>query len=155
LNWAIIKLDVDLFKLQRRASARIEIPDEINAEFILKQLGSNKYDVLCKVKDVSTGGIKAELPIGAPTLKIGDRVQGILRFGNRRPFDFEMEARFVQKIATGEIIEEQTSVPFLPSNQVQIAGFQFLKIDSVIESRMLTILMDIQREIYVKTVKKR
>jgi hypothetical protein len=155
LNWAILKLDLDLFKLQRRASARIEIPDEINAEFILKQFGPNKYDVICKVKDVSTGGIKAEMPIGAPDLKIGDTVQGILRFGNRRPFEFELEARFVQKISTGEVITEQTSVPYLPSNQVQITGFQFLKIDSVIESRMLTILMDIQREIYIKTVKKR
>lgn len=136
-GWAVIRTDVDLFQLQRRANARIDIPEKYDAAFILMKHGGKSYFLDCWVKDVSAGGFKLELPQEQPELKIGDRIKGTLRLGSRRPMEFEVEIRFVQK----KEHEGKT---------IQIAGVQFMNIDHLMENRLLSLMMDLQRELFVK-----
>ncbi|WP_415062951.1 flagellar brake protein [Bdellovibrio sp.] len=136
-GWAVIRTDVDLFQLQRRANARIDIPAKYDAMFILMKHGGKSYFLDCWVKDVSAGGFKLELPHAEPDLKVGDKVRGTLRLGARRPMEFEVEVRFAQKK------EHEGRVH-------QIAGVQFLNVDQLLENRLLSLMMDLQRELYLK-----
>ncbi|MGZ3773289.1 MAG: flagellar brake protein [Pseudobdellovibrionaceae bacterium] len=139
-GWVILKIDTDLFQLQRRANARIDLPETYNAVFILNQHAGKAYFLDCKILDISAGGLKIEIPKAQPELKIGEHVKGSLRLGNRRPMDFSVEVRFVQKN------EQDGSV-------TQIAGVQFLKVGLTTEGRLLTLMMDLQRELFLKYTK--
>lgn len=140
-GWVVLKTDTDLFLLQRRANARIDIPDEYNAVFILSQYSGKSYFLDCKVKDISAGGLKFKLPSATPSLSVGSSVKGLLRLGNRRSMEFEVEVRFVQKK------EHQSTV-------TQTAGVQFLNIDTAMETRLLSLMMDLQRELFLKFPKR-
>lgn len=141
-GWAVLKIDVDLFQLQRRANARIDIPAKYEAVFMLTNHGGRSYFLECRVKDVSAGGFKMELPAAQPELKIGDRVKGTLRLGVRRPIEFTVETRFAQSKDDGGVTK-------------QTVGMQFLDIDHLMESRLLSLMMDLQREIFLKFPQKK
>lgn len=136
-GWSILKINVDLFQLQRRASARIELPDNYDGIFVLAQHAGKPYFIDCRIKDISAGGLRLELLGDSPALKVGDRMKGTLKLGKRRPIDFEVEVRFAKKI------NEDGKV-------VQTGGVQFLNRDHTIENRLLLMMMDLQRELYLK-----
>lgn len=136
-GWTVLKINVDIFQLQRRANARINLPDNYDGVFVLTSHMGKAYFIDCKLKDVSAGGFKMEMPGETPALKIGDTVKGTLRLGKRRPMDFDLEVRFAKKSQEGD-------------NVVQVAGLQFLNRDHAIENRLLLMMMDIQRELYLK-----
>lgn len=140
-GWAVVNIDVDLFHLQRRANARIDIPRKYEARFNILKHGGRVYFVEACVLDISAGGIKIEFKAGVPDLKVGDKINGALRLGRRRPMDFEVEVRFVQRREhDGEIL--------------QIAGLEFQNVTTVLESRLLSLVMDLQRELFLKYHKK-
>ncbi|MEK2646128.1 PilZ domain-containing protein [Bdellovibrio sp. BCCA] len=141
-GWAVLKIDTDLFQLQRRANARIDIPAKYDAVFILSSHGGRSYFLECRVKDVSAGGFKMELMGAQPELKIGDHVKGTLRLGVRRPMEFVVDVRFAQS-------KEENGVT------KQIAGVQFIGIDHLMESRLLSLMMDLQRELFLKYPQKK
>lgn len=136
-GWAILKIDTDLFQLQRRASARIDLPSQYDAKFILSQHGGKAYFLECRVRDISAGGFKMEIPGDKPEVKVGDQVKGTLRLGVRRPIEFTVEVRFAQKTERDGVIK-------------QTAGVQFMGIDHLMESRLLSLIMDLQRELFLK-----
>ncbi|KYG61754.1 hypothetical protein AZI85_05890 [Bdellovibrio bacteriovorus] len=142
-GWAVLKIDTDLFQLQRRANARIDLPDKYDGVFVLTSAGGKAYFLDCRVKDISAGGIKIELPANAPEVKIGDILKGNLRLGVRRAIEFEVEVRFAQK-----------KDPVGAAPPTQMAGLQFLHVDNLLESRLLSLMMDLQREIFLKYPKK-
>lgn len=136
-GWTILKINVDLFQLQRRANARIDLPDNYDGVFALTQHCGNSFQLDCRLKDVSAGGFKMELPGDLPALKVGDQLKGALRLGKRRPMEFEVEVRFAKRF-------EQDG------NVTQIVGAQFLNRGHSIENRLLLLMMDLQRELYLK-----
>ncbi|MGE5086232.1 MAG: flagellar brake protein [Bacillota bacterium] len=136
-GWAVLKIDGELFQLQRRASVRVDIPDKYDALFTLHSHEGQKFFIECKIKDVSAGGLKIEMPTDTPVFKIGDKVHGSMRLGVRRPMDFDLEVRFVL------IVEEG-------GQRRQVAGLQFLKVDRALENRLLSLMMDLHHEIFVK-----
>ena len=138
VGWAVADISGDLFQLQRRANARFIMPAEYGATYILTSHEGKKYFVDCVVKDVSAGGFKMEVPATHPDFRIGEVLKGSLRLGQRRPMDFDTEVRFVQKTAEG----------------AHTLGVQFLNIDHVMENRLLSLMMDLQRELYLKFSKK-
>jgi len=136
-GWTILKMNVDLFQLQRRANARIDLPDSYDGIFVLSQHAGKPYSIDCRLKDVSAGGFKMEFLGISPALQAGDRMKGILRLGKRRPMEFEVEVRFAKKEDDGGIV-------------IQTAGVQFLNRDHNTENRLLLMMMDLQRELYLK-----
>ncbi|WP_413580828.1 flagellar brake protein [Bdellovibrio sp. HCB288] len=132
-GWAHLKIDVDLFQLQRRANARIDLPKKYDGVFRLTKHGAQKFFLDSKILDVSAGGLKIAFPHELPALQVGDKVQGSMRLGIRRPIDFDLEVRFASL-----------------KDGIQIAGMQFLNVDTRMESRLLSMMVDLQREIFIK-----
>jgi c-di-GMP-binding flagellar brake protein YcgR len=138
VGWAVMDISGDLFQLQRRANARFVMPPEYGAVYILMSHEGKKYFLDCPLKDISAGGFKMEVPATHPDFRMGEVLKGSLRLGQRRPMEFETEVRFVQKNPEG----------------VHVLGVQFLNIDHVMENRLLSLMMDLQRELYLKYSKK-
>jgi len=136
-GWAVLKIDGELFQLQRRANARVDIPDKYDALFILQAHEGQKFFIDCRIKDVSAGGLKIEMPTDMPIFKTGDKVRGSMRFGIRRLMDFDLEVRFAQVAGEGD-------------RRRQVAGLQFLNVERAMETRLLSLMMDLQREIFIK-----
>lgn len=137
LGWAVLRIDGELFQLQRRENARIELPYQYEAAFILTQHCGKSYFIDCRLKDISAGGFKFEMLGEAVELRVGDRIKGSLRLGVRRPMEFEVEVRYAQKREfEGKIY--------------QTAGVQFLNRDQLLENRLLSLMMDLQRELFLK-----
>lgn len=132
-GWIVVPISGDLFQLQRRANARFVMPAEYGATYILSSHEGKKYFVDCLIKDISAGGLKLEVPPTHPEFKVGEILKGTLRLGTRRPMDFDVEVRFAQKTPTGHVV-----------------GVQFLNIDHIMENRLLSLMMDLQRELYLK-----
>lgn len=132
-GWAVLQIGGDLFQLQRRANARLIIPPQYPAVYILISHEGKKFFVDCKVKDISAGGLKLEAPLTHPEFRAGEVLKGSLRLGNRRPMEFEVEVRFAQKNDTAHVV-----------------GVQFLNVDHILENRLLSLMMDLQRELFLK-----
>lgn len=137
-GWAVIKLNRDIFQLQRRTNARIEIPKDYNAAFILTQYDGKSYFIEFKVKDFSAGGLKIEITSEGPEVHEGKILKGSFRLGSRRPVDVEAEVRHVRKVERdGQIF--------------QITGIKFLRVDKTMENRLLNFTMDLQQELFLKS----
>lgn len=132
-----INTNIELFQLQRRANVRVPIPEDFDALFSLHGHGGKKYFKDCRVKDVSAGGVRIEFSGDRPDLQIGDTVQGTLRLGVRRAMEFDLEVRFVQRKEIDGKIH-------------YTAGTRFQNIDKTLESRLLTLMTDLQRELFIK-----
>lgn len=133
----IMKIDGELFQLQRRANARLDIPEEYSATFILSQHGGSNYFIDCRVKDISAGGFKMQYFGDQPIVQTGDLLKGTLRIGIRRPLEFSVEVRFVQKTESEGVVK-------------QLCGVQFKNITHLMENRLLSLMMDLQRELFLK-----
>ena len=109
-------------------------PDEYDALFVLQSVNGKPVFINCRIRDISAGGLKLEFPPGTPELKLSDMIKGSIRLGIRRPLEFEMEVRFAQKHSSG----------------FQVGGVQFRNIDHFMENRLLSLMMDLQREIWLR-----
>lgn len=141
-GWMVLDIGVDLFHFQRRATARVNIPDEYDAIFQLTLHNGKSYSTDCKLKDVSAGGFKMEIFGDMPLLKMGDAISGLLRLGHRRAMELDLEVRFVRRQ------EEDGSV-------LQVAGTRILSLDYTKENKLLLMIMDLQRELQGKFPRKR
>ena len=136
-GWAVLNIEGYLFQLQRRANARIDLPSKYEAAFTLYQHGGKNYFLDGTIKDISAGGIKVEMPESCPAFAIGEKIKGTVRLGARRPIEFQLEVRFAQS-------------KDVQGKKTQVAGLQFLNVDHTLENRLLSLMMDLQREIYLK-----
>jgi hypothetical protein len=132
-GWAVIDISGDLFQLQRRANVRLILPESYGAVYILMSHEGKKFFIDCAVKDISAGGLKLEVPISHPEFKSGEVLKGSLRLGNRRSMELETEVRFAKK-----------------EEKFHTVGVQFLNVDHILENRLLSLMMDLQRELYIK-----
>lgn len=132
-GWAVIPVTGDLYQLQRRANARFVMPEGYNAVYFLTEHERKKYFVDCIVKDISAGGLKLEVPISHPDFRVGEVLKGSLRLGHRRPLELEVEVRFALKNETCHTV-----------------GVQFLNINHVMENRLLSLMMNLQQELFLK-----
>ncbi|HEY1080073.1 MAG TPA: PilZ domain-containing protein [Bdellovibrio sp.] len=136
-GWVVLKIDTDLFQLQRRANARLDIPEKYPASFIISQHDGANYFVESRLKDISAGGFKMEYFGDQPAVQVGDLLKGTLRIGIRRPLEFSVEVRFVQKTEAEGVIR-------------QVCGVQFKNVTHLMENRLLSLMMDLHRELFLK-----
>ncbi|AHI06459.1 hypothetical protein BDW_09795 [Bdellovibrio bacteriovorus W] len=134
LGWVVINTNQELFQLQRRSNTRVDIPEGYLAEFTITSFDSKAYFQASSLKDISAGGFRAEIQGEFPDLKIGDPIKGMLKLGSRRALELQVEVRFVMK----------------NEKQNQVMGVQILNVDPGMESRLLMLMMDLQREFYLK-----
>lgn len=130
---AVLRIDVDLFQLQRRKNARLDVPDAFDAVTQVLAVNGDPCHFDAKLKDMSAGGCKIYFPLSAPVFKIGDKLLMNLQLGKRRAFQLTSEVRFAMKAGDGQML-----------------GLQFQDRDRYNENRLLVLMMDLQREFYLK-----
>ena len=127
--------EVDLYQLQRRKNTRLFFPENYDAGFNITEYKGKSYFIFAKIKDISAGGCKVIIPKQDPAFVVGSQFSGFLRVGHRKPLPLVAEVRHV--------LEET-------KDNAQVFGVQFVEINSVIENRLLSMMVDIQRELYVR-----
>jgi c-di-GMP-binding flagellar brake protein YcgR len=128
-----VDISKDLFQLQRRKNARLDLPDDYPGMVNIVDVNGKSCFVEAKIKDISAGGLKILMPQSEPAIKMNDKINLVLRLGHRRPQNLLTEVRFVASLAGG-----------------QVFGVQFQNRDNVMENKLLVMMMDLQREIYMK-----
>ncbi len=136
-----IDIQGELFYLQRRKSARMEIPDSYVAKAKVFDFYGKKIQLEFKVIDFSSGGCKISLSSMLPLIRTQERFKMLITLGNRSSFEAEVEVRHTKEIF------KLTDLP-------QVLGVQFINSDPFFEGKMLNLYMDVQREIYLKFIKK-
>ncbi len=136
-----IDIQGDLFYLQRRKSARMEIPDSYLAKGKVLDFYGKTVQLDFKVIDFSSGGCKVSLNSMLPLIRTKESFKMLITLGNRSSFEAEVEVRHTKEIF------KLTDLP-------QVLGVQFINSDPFFEGKMLNLYMDVQREIYLKFIKK-
>jgi hypothetical protein len=139
-NRAVITVPEVLYILQRRKAVRMNIPEKYNAGFNAIQFNGKAVFYEMRVLDFSSGGLRAFFPSTEQIFEIGQTFLGVLHLGIRRPLQVNSTVRYVgKKVHNG--VEGQTF------------GIQFEGMDKNMEVKLLTVFMDMQREIFVKNYK--
>lgn len=142
-----LRMNEDLFKIQRRSGSRIEIPEDFNASFVLLKIETEEMEHDCQLVDVSTGGAKVLLPMEAPLLKVGEKGLGMIRFGSQRPIQLSVEVRYAQNTTQKGNLEQEVSYGSA-TTKGQIVGFQFLNMNQSLEEKLYSIMRYVQIDIY-------
>lgn len=129
----VLKVNVDIFQLQRRKNARLDVPEAFQAQAQILSVNGDPCHFESQLKDMSAGGCKVVFPQASPALKMGDQLAMSLILGKRRPLQLACEVRY----AAGD-------------GKSQTLGLQFLNRDDYNENRLLVLMMDLQREFYLK-----
>lgn len=135
---ALIDVTTDLFLLQRRKQARMILPDNYDAFYSIINHRNEAVLYELRILDFSSGGCRLSYPSKEPFFNTDEVVSGVLRLGKRRPIDM------------GGLVRHTFTKPtdgILP----QVFGLQFHPLTKTMESKLLTIFMDIQREISLST----
>lgn len=131
----------DLFYLQRRKSARLELPENYVSKCKITDFKGRTLPFECDVMDISSGGCRLTLGSLEPIIKAGIIMKLKITLGHRSPIEVNGEVRHAKPI------KDYSDLP-------QVLGIQFVDYDTGFEARMLNLYMDVQREIFLKYIKK-
>lgn len=136
-----VDIQGDLFYLQRRKSARLELPENYNARCKIIDFKGKALPFECDIVDISSGGCKISLKSLEPLIKAETILKLKITLGHRSSFEVYAQVRHAKPI------RDLSELP-------QVMGVQFVNYDSMFESKMLNLYMDVQREIFLKYIKK-
>jgi hypothetical protein len=136
-----IDIQGDFYYLQRRRSARLDLPDNYNSKCKIVDFRGKMLPFDCDVIDISSGGCRLSLPSLEPIIRGGTILKLKITLGHRSPFEVRGEVRHAKPI------RDYSDLP-------QVMGIQFTDYDAVFEAKMLNLYMDVQREIFLKYIKK-
>lgn len=123
-----------VFLLQRRKNARVQLPQSYPGELNISEVNGGKVFVTARLHDISAGGCRFVIRSGQGfQLNENDEVKAFVRLGTRNPFEMTMALKHVEL-----------------SHGVYTVGAQFSGINNSIENRLLGMMIDLQRELFVK-----
>ncbi|MCX7978742.1 MAG: PilZ domain-containing protein [Bdellovibrionaceae bacterium] len=131
-----VYLDVpdEIYMLQRRKSARLDIPPTYIAEYVILQKNTDSCMLAGQLLDYGSGGCKFLYGAQAPIFAVGDKLKGVLQLGQRRPIHVQSVVKHVRR----------------GDKKDQVVGCQFVGLDRIMETKLMTVFMDMQREIFTK-----
>lgn len=127
----------DLFILHRRKQVRVKIPPAYKSVYNIIRHNEKVTFVDAAILDYSSGGLKLIYNEKKPKFQVGDNIRGVVRLGTRNPFEIDALIKYVA-----------------PDAAEQIFGIQFINITKLLETKLMTLTMDLHREILIKTNKK-
>jgi alginate biosynthesis protein Alg44 len=127
----------DFYILQRRKSARLVLPEGYPSGFNMIEYRNKGCFYELRIIDFSSGGIKVWYPLFDPVFVTGEKIKGVVHLGSRRPINLDAVIRHVVTQQDG-------------ANAGQVFGLQFDPMNRITEVKMLTIFMDLQREVFIK-----
>lgn len=131
-----LRTDGDLYHLQRRKTARVQIPDLIEAVCTVTKHNEQSCFLTTKILDFSTGGLRVQYDSNEPEMKSGDKLFVSVRLSQRKPFELTATVRHAVKAQTGQF--EQTF------------GMEFGAKEKTLENKLLWLQLDLQGEIFRK-----
>lgn len=137
-----IDIQGDMFYLQRRQSARLDLPEDYVRVCRILDYNGKVLPFDCDVVDISSGGCRLALTSMEPVIKVDSVVKLKITLGYRSPFEVKGEVRHVKKI------KNYSDLP-------QVLGIRFIDYDPSFEAKILNMYMDIQREVFLKHLNKK
>lgn len=129
-----INTDVILYKLQRRAFYRLEIPDKYKAVFRIKEINNDPEKIYTEIGDISAGGMKVRTTIKFSLLHKDDHLKGDIELPGRDPISVTTQVRHIMKKNYNN--QEHT---FL--------GLEFIPPSPQLQHQMTAIVMELYRAI--------
>lgn len=137
-NHYCMSLDTSLFKLQRRDSFRVSIPQGYSAKIHVHQIDNRKVDKKFCLFDLSGGGLSFEIPANVPTeAKKGEILTAEIEIGGR--FKKEFSALIRHCIAVGS-----------QGSGLKKIGIEFTNMSPNDQSEIIKVVMDIHRDLFSK-----
>lgn len=120
LGWRILNA-TDFYKLNRRDSYRIEIPDSIQISFQATNAGGTPCNITTRVIEFSAGGARIRWP-GNPAIKRGQVLKGTWLWlkGKQFPITALVKHQPVQGVYGIEFIEMDTAL----SNRLKVLSIE-------------------------------
>ncbi|MBL7542982.1 MAG: PilZ domain-containing protein [Bdellovibrionaceae bacterium] len=141
-RYLYIDIQADLFYLQRRRSARLDLPDNYSAKCKIIDYKGKVLPFDCGIVDISSGGCRLSLSSLEPMIKAGTTMRLKITLGHQSTFEINGEVRHAKPI------KDYLDLP-------QVMGIQFVDYDPSFEAKMLNLYMDVQREIFLRYVNKK
>lgn len=133
-NEASFKWDVPIYKLQRRSSFRIPIPESLEFSLNLIQLNGKAIFWEARVVDFSEGGIKCFLHDPDRQLSVADSLKLAVHAYHGKNLELEAVVRHAQKVAQYENIHLHY-------------GIEFINVSASVKSKLVALSLDLQRRI--------
>lgn len=131
----ILRMDGDLFHLQRRQNYRIKIPENYQAHLLISKRNKITEKLRGQLYDLSSGGCRVVLMANSPILEPGDHIEGFIQIGRRDTLEIEGTIRHHK-------LEKAVSV------HKQIFGVEFKPLTPLLEGKLFAITMDLHREFF-------
>lgn len=130
-----INLDPDLFVLQRRRSARVDIPFSYPHQVRVIEHHGKVVFIEGRIVDFGAGGCRVEVLQMDPLFSVSDQVVLVIRLSHRNPLTLKAQVRHT--VGTS-------------SAGNQIFGVQFQGLGPIMENKMMSLLMEVQKELFTK-----
>lgn len=137
----VLRMDGDLFHLQRRQNYRIKIPENYQASLLISSVNKKDLKLSGQLYDLSSGGCRVVLTATTPELKSGDSLSGHIVVGKRESLEFEgtIKHHKIEKAA---------------SATKQVFGVEFKPLSALLEGKLFAVTMDLHREFFSRLNKK-
>lgn len=134
-----INLDTDLFKLQRRNSFRVALPQGYNAKATITAIDSKKFtNKKFPLFDISGGGFSLEiLPNKEFDIAQNQTVEGILEIGGKFNKPFRATVRYAGKVGS-------------QGSGLRKIGLEFTDMKPKDQEEIIKIVMDLHRDMFSK-----
>ncbi len=133
----LLDLEPELFVLQRRKSPRIELPTAFPQHFRIIEYQGKVVFLEGRVIDFGPGGCRAEMVLSTPRFATGDKISLVLRLSHRNPLNLKAEVRHI-------VFKEDEK------GLRQTFGVQFKDLGAIMENKMMSLLMELQKEMFTK-----
>ncbi|WP_413291621.1 flagellar brake protein [Bdellovibrio sp. HCB337] len=131
----ILRMDGELFHLQRRQNYRIKIPDSYQAHILITAHNKGKVKLKGQIYDLSSGGCRVVFHGADPAIESGDYIDGHIVIGRREPLEIESTVRHHKIEKSGNASK-------------QIFGLEFKSLSTQVEGKLFAITMDLHREFF-------
>lgn len=139
------EVSCDVFKLQRRASLRLQIPASFGMYLAITEFQGKNIYTIAQIADISAGGARiffsdahstttASGTSKDPGLRAGDQFKCVLRTNSKRNLDLSAIVKHSQKSVYHEEIIEQF-------------GIEFTDLTPLLQNRLLGMTMDLQQRL--------
>lgn len=130
-----VDLAPDLFVLQRRRSARVDITFSYPHQIRVIEHHGKPVFIEGRMVDFGAGGCRLEILQMNPQFTEADELVVVLRLSHRNPLTLKSQVRHASsKTSQGN----------------QIFGVQFLGLGPIMENKMMSLLMEVQKELFAK-----
>lgn len=129
-----LSLPTELYRLQRRQNYRVKVPEGYQATFTISHVNGKPLNLPTTMADISSQGCRIDIDKKIMMLNTGDKVVGMLKVGNRNPFELSGAVRHAK-------INEL-------NKSLQNIGIEFTPLSSILENKLFSITLELHKEFF-------